>query len=273
MSKLQWDKWYWEDVDRDCAVLSNSAYGGWVRILAHTRNSAGSMTLPLDGWMKVLRTTQGETISILSEIIDLGICDSNVTKSVTQGVTQALRVTESNRFSNGYITVTCRRQARQHKDITSNAIRQQRYRDRHAKAENNNASIMREKQKQKQSNAPPIPPEGDSGEAVISIPLAGGKEFHVTQAMKAEFQKLYPGIDVMQSLRAARGWCLANPARSKTLSGCPRFLNSWLAGDQNNGRNRAIEPGPKPQQARVDWDATGARYESSPLAAKAGGGS
>lgn len=95
------------------------------------------------------------------------------------------------------------------------------------------------------ANNTPIPPQGGSAEAVISIPLAGGKDFHVTPGMKAEFEKLYPGIDVLQELRAARGWCLTNPARCKTHTGCPRFLNSWLARAQNNGRNRATDPGPQ----------------------------
>lgn len=78
---------------------------------------------------------------------------------------------------------------------------------------------------------------------VILIPLIGDAEFAVTQEMVAEWQSLYPGIDVMQELRNIRGWCLANPANRKTQKGVKRFINGWLSRDQNRARPNRTAPG------------------------------
>ncbi|EOX3952412.1 helix-turn-helix domain-containing protein [Vibrio alginolyticus] len=57
-----------------------------------------------------------------------------------------------------------------------------------------------------------------------------------------EFRKLYPSVDVYQEFRNMLGWLKSNPARRKTKSGIPRFINSWLAKEQNKGRcNKNLE--------------------------------
>jgi hypothetical protein len=70
---------------------------------------------------------------------------------------------------------------------------------------------------------------------VIAIPIVGGNEFQVTEAMVQEFEPLYPAVDVPQTLREIRAWCLTNPARRKTKAGVMRFVNSWLSREQNKG--------------------------------------
>ena len=69
---------------------------------------------------------------------------------------------------------------------------------------------------------------------IESIPIQGG-EFEVRESATREFERLYPQVDVTQTLREIRGWCLANPTKRKTKTGVMRFLNSWMAREQNRG--------------------------------------
>lgn len=71
---------------------------------------------------------------------------------------------------------------------------------------------------------------------VITIPLNDGSEFFVTQSVVDEYKRLYPAVNVEQELRNMRGWCLANPSRRKTKRGVARFINGWLAKEQDKGK-------------------------------------
>lgn len=79
--------------------------------------------------------------------------------------------------------------------------------------------------------------------SLVDIPLNDGSEHPVTEDDVAEWAALYPAVDVLQELRAMRGWCLANPRQRKTRSGVARFINTWLAKEQNKGGSRAPIPG------------------------------
>lgn len=70
---------------------------------------------------------------------------------------------------------------------------------------------------------------------VIKIPLNTGEEYPITQGYILELSKLYPAVDVMQELRAMKGWCDANPKKRKTASGIKRFINGWISKVQNRG--------------------------------------
>lgn len=72
-------------------------------------------------------------------------------------------------------------------------------------------------------------PEGVQGE-VLSIPLADGSEYAVTDAEVAELRAAFPRVDVVGEIRKARAWALANPPKRKTRRGTPKFLNSWMGG-------------------------------------------
>lgn len=88
------------------------------------------------------------------------------------------------------------------------------------------------------SPAPQEPP-------VIALPLIDGTEYAVTEAEIAEMSALYPAVDVMQAYRSMRAWLLSNPKNRKTRSGISRFVNGWLAKDQNSSRPAANQ---KPQK-------------------------
>jgi hypothetical protein len=70
---------------------------------------------------------------------------------------------------------------------------------------------------------------------VITLPLNKKGTFHeVTETDVTEYEDLYPAVDVMQEFRNMLGWLKANPTKRKTSSGAPKFINSWLAREQNN---------------------------------------
>ncbi len=65
------------------------------------------------------------------------------------------------------------------------------------------------------------------------IPKDG--EFPVTEEMAAEFKTAYPNVLIPETLREIRAWCISNPTRRKTKTGAMRFINAWLAREQNKG--------------------------------------
>lgn len=79
------------------------------------------------------------------------------------------------------------------------------------------------------------PPENPAPPAVL-LPLNDGSVFSVTAEQVREFSDLYPAVDVLQSLRSMRGWCVSNPTNRKTRSGILRFVNRWLSKEQDNAR-------------------------------------
>jgi len=94
----------------------------------------------------------------------------------------------------------------------------------------------------KSGSKPPPPPSENS---VIFIPLSevnketGTKYQHgVTPDDVALWEDSFPAVDVMQTLREIRAWCLANPLKCKTSRGIQRFLTSWMHREQNKGAGR-----------------------------------
>ena len=75
--------------------------------------------------------------------------------------------------------------------------------------------------------------------SVISMPLNDGSEYPVFDNAIKEWEKLYPAVDVPQELRNMRAWLLSNRTKRKTKSGIERFINGWLAKEQNRGGRAA----------------------------------
>lgn len=78
------------------------------------------------------------------------------------------------------------------------------------------------------SDSPPAEP------AFIELPLNDGSQYPITAGQVREFSGLYPSVDVEQSLRSMRAWCVSNPTKRKTRHGVLRFVNSWLAKEQDH---------------------------------------
>ena len=77
-------------------------------------------------------------------------------------------------------------------------------------------------------------PQKSSSPVVITITLNDKTEFEVTEDDVAEWKDLYQAVDIMQELRKMKGWSDANPSKRKTRKGIKRFINSWLAKEQDN---------------------------------------
>lgn len=71
--------------------------------------------------------------------------------------------------------------------------------------------------------------------AVISLVLNDGTEYGVEQESIDKWASLYPAVDVMQELRKMAGWLDANRTRRKTRRGIEKFINGWLAREQDKG--------------------------------------
>lgn len=74
-----------------------------------------------------------------------------------------------------------------------------------------------------------------SEQAVIYIPLNDNSEYPIYFEFVQEMQSLYPNVDVMAELRKMRGWSLSNPTKRKTKRGVKKFINNWLAKEQDKG--------------------------------------
>ena len=87
------------------------------------------------------------------------------------------------------------------------------------------------------SSGKPLSAAGN-GSAVIYIPLNDGTEFPVSQMLVDEWDRLYPNVDIMQTLREIRGWSIANPRKRKTKRGIMAHINTWFNKEQNKPARR-----------------------------------
>jgi hypothetical protein len=108
------------------------------------------------------------------------------------------------------------------------------------------------KGKENISRPAPVEPAPAAGPVLLTIGLNDGSEFPVTEAQAKEFADLYPAVNVPQQLRAMKAWAIANPSKRKTKTGILRFVNAWLAKDQDrggspSGNGVSQEPRPMPR--------------------------
>ena len=69
------------------------------------------------------------------------------------------------------------------------------------------------------------------------------KPYVVSEKNIAEWETLYPAVDVRQAVRGMRGWLDGNPRRRKELRNMPKFVHGWLKGDQDKavpGKNQPL---------------------------------
>lgn len=80
-------------------------------------------------------------------------------------------------------------------------------------------------------------PQAASTPPVAELILNDGTTYAVQETDAAQWEKLYPNVNVRQQLRNMVGWCDSNPAKRKTRGGIKRFITSWLAREQDRGGN------------------------------------
>lgn len=74
------------------------------------------------------------------------------------------------------------------------------------------------------------------GQVIETIPLVGQATAEVCETYVQEMDRLFPAVDVPQTLREIRAWNLVNPTRRKTASGIAKHVAGWLQKAQNGGR-------------------------------------
>lgn len=91
--------------------------------------------------------------------------------------------------------------------------------------------------------------------AVVLLPTnknnTEGEEYPVTQSQIDEWQEVYPAVNCLAETKQAKLWLKANPAKRKTYGGMAKFLNSWMARQQNKGGNAV--PGQQASRVRRDF--------------------
>lgn len=96
-----------------------------------------------------------------------------------------------------------------------------------------NSDLCTEQNGDAVSSMPPEPEE--KPKAVIFLTLNDKSEYPIFEKQVTEWESLYPAVDVMQQLRAMKGWINANPKQRKTKTGILKFVNAWLSKEQNRG--------------------------------------
>jgi hypothetical protein len=75
--------------------------------------------------------------------------------------------------------------------------------------------------------------QADSGPVVISIPLIPSQgDYGIMEQKIIEWTELFPGVEVMQTLREIKAWNIANPTRRKTRRGIEKHIVGWLSKEQ-----------------------------------------
>lgn len=85
------------------------------------------------------------------------------------------------------------------------------------------------------SSEPETAPSPQSG---ICIPLNDKSVYDVPLDKIDIWKETYPAVDVEQELRKMVAWSHSNPTKRKTRRGVDRFINSWLAREQDRGGSR-----------------------------------
>lgn len=85
-------------------------------------------------------------------------------------------------------------------------------------------------------------PGAASTPPVCQIMLNDKSLYPVFQADVDKWAELYPAVDILAELRKMAGWCDANPSKRKTKGGIQRFINGWLAKEQDRGGAGAAPP-------------------------------
>ena len=87
-----------------------------------------------------------------------------------------------------------------------------------------------------------VEPEPASTPPVCRIILNDKSLYPITQADVDKWAGLYPAVDILSELRKMAGWCDANPQKRKTKGGIQRFINAWLAKEQDKGGTAPAAP-------------------------------
>lgn len=113
---------------------------------------------------------------------------------------------------------------------------------------------VKDKVKDKDINIYSSEPSTEQPEAVIKLPLNDKSEYPIYEGAVQEWAGLYPAVDVIQQLRNMKGWLDANPTKRKTRRGIEKFINSWLAREQDRGGSSRTVTTPPVKKKEFNYD-------------------
>jgi len=99
------------------------------------------------------------------------------------------------------------------------------------------------------------PPAAEASSPIaLTYPVVGkgGPWWHLREDQLANWQTLYPDLDVRGEARQALAWIQATPTRRKTAGGMPKCLVSWFNRSVDQPRGRG-SPLPTVAVQSVDW--------------------
>jgi hypothetical protein len=81
-------------------------------------------------------------------------------------------------------------------------------------------------------------PDKEEAEAEMTIITKSGREFPITKSAIDLWVETYPHVDVRAKLLRMKSWSVANVGNRKTETGMMRFIDQWLAGDEETEKNK-----------------------------------
>lgn len=102
---------------------------------------------------------------------------------------------------------------------------------------------------------------------IITLTLNDKTDFAIYQEQIDTWHELYAAVDIMQELKKMKGWLNSNPKKRKTKSGILRFVNSWLAKEQDRGGKHGQNIGDNRQDTSGQYDTSKVVYHGDTSAA------
>ena len=93
---------------------------------------------------------------------------------------------------------------------------------------------------------PGNPPDSMLCPDIEGLLCTDGSYWYPTVKSFERYKTLYPGVDLQREFVKMAQWCIDNPKRRKTRSGCGRFVTNWLEKAQNSrwGKPKAVYSNP-----------------------------
>ena len=104
--------------------------------------------------------------------------------------------------------------------------------------------IRNKKEEIRNKNIDVCPEQAPAKPPIFEMPLNNSSLYPIYQEDIGKWRDLYPAVDVEQEIKKMIGWLDANPTKRKTKNGIKRFINGWLAKEQDKGKGGAIIASP-----------------------------
>lgn len=225
-------QFYPGDWVQDTRALSLAAKGAWIDLLCAMWRSQtrGSLTLSMVGYSRIISATVDQTEAVITELTDLGICDS-----VT--------------LCNKNVTLSNRRMQREENERISTRLRVKKFRKRESNADvtvlsSSSSSVLPKKLIQNSKSLQKKETLLDTAFAESDVKIAYGRSSHEKvlfdqttgtfsglNGREELWAKAYPAVNVEQEILRAAAWLASNPKNKK--SDYLRFLNNWISRAQD----------------------------------------